>query len=283
MRYIDFKYRYFGCILIFLLSIMGCEESTQLEEKPHQLVVSAFLTADEPIDSVFVMQAGDLLTYYDPANLAVTNALVTITLVDTLNSSNNNTYTLSHDSRCPGRYSSSAVVLPLRRYELYIEAPDFPIVQGVTTVPGRFSILNSHSFPDTIKYNRNAAPIQLQWSQSHNYSDYICSITSLDSNAQLIRGEENQNDNATKPSKTTYWFNMQGKASVELPWFMVRYYGCTQFLVEAIDLNYYNYLRQRFVSGNSELREIQYSLKGGIGVFGSSVRAHESFVVVIRP
>jgi hypothetical protein len=83
-------------ILLSLVAIIliGCDESTLPNEYSNRIVVSAFLFAERPIDSVFVTRTANLLEYDSPNKYAVTNATVKITLVDTLDPSANRTYTL---------------------------------------------------------------------------------------------------------------------------------------------------------------------------------------------
>jgi hypothetical protein len=273
--------KFFSFILISFF-IFGCKESTQLDEKPHQLVVSAFLVAEEKIDSVFVTQLEDMLSFYDPNTAAVQNANVTITLVDQANSAGNITYTLTHDARMPGRYYSSAIVQPMKKYLLSVEAPGFPRVTGSTSVPDTFSITNKDAFPDTLTYNSESPAEYIGWTASRNHAYYLCLITCLDANAEEIPNQFRNKDDP-KPGKTSGIFTLPDNYFAELSWFMVNYYGRTQISVEATDTNCFDYFKQQIVSNRSELREIRYSLQGGLGIFSSSARAHGSPIVVIKP
>jgi hypothetical protein len=268
---------------IVLLIVCGCEESTQPPEYSNQLVVSAFLIAEQPIDSVFITRTGKLLDYYSPSTCAITDAVVKITLVDSTNPSANITYTLTHDINHPGRYYSSAVVLPLRTYLLSVDAPGYSIVTGKTSVPDTFSIVNRNAFPDTITFDPAAPVYKLFWNPSKNYTDYVGSVASMDSTANDIPSDFRSADDP-KPEKTAlFFFNEPNNTSVSIVWLAFNYYGRNYISIEAVDYNYYDYLRQYFVSGGTELRQIRYHISSGIGIFGSCARAHNSFVIYVKP
>jgi hypothetical protein len=273
-------------VFLFLFSAVfftGCDQSTQPNEYSNQLVVSAFLTAEQPIDSVFVTRTGNLLEYYSPQNSAITNAIVKITLVDTINPTANVTYTLAHDNNHPGRYYSSSVVMPLRIYLLSVEAPGYPLITGKTTVPDTFSIVNRIDFPDTVAYDPVMPSYTLNWTSSRNYSDYVGSVASIDLSADDIPSDFRSADDP-KPDKTSVFnFNSPNINSASIIWLAVNYYGRNLVTIEAVDYNYYDYLRQYVVSGGTELRQIRYNISGGLGVFGSSARAHNSFTIFIKP
>jgi len=273
---------------IFLLAFAvlffaGCEESTQPNEYSNQLVVSAFLTAEQPIDSVFVGRTGNLLEYYSPRNCAITNAIVKITLVDTVNPAFNVTYTLIHDSNYPGRYYSSSVVLPLRTYLLSVEAPGYLLVTGKTTVPDTFSIVNRSDFPDTVTYDPMMPSYKLNWTSSRNYSDYIGSVASIDSMAADIPSDFRTADDPKPDKISIFYFNSPNINSVSIIWLAVNYYGRNLVTIDAVDYNYYDFLRQFIVSGGTELRQIRYNIVGGLGVFGALARAHNSIIIFVKP
>lgn len=273
---------------IILLAIaafffIGCEESTQPNEYSNQLVVSAFLTAEQPIDSVFVGHTGNLLEYYSPRDCAITNATVRITLIDTINPTANVTYTLTHDINHPGRYYSSSIILPTRTYLLSIEAPGYPIVTGKTTVPDTFSIVNRNDFPDTVTFDPTIPAYKLYWTSSNHYSDYIGSVASIDSSAADIPSDF-RTANDPKPDKTSIFnFNNPNNTSVSITWLAINYYGKNFITIEAADYNYFDFLRQYVVSTGTELRQIRYNLTCGLGVFGATARAHNSFVIFVKP
>jgi hypothetical protein len=271
---------FFSSLLVFI--VVGCEEPTQPDDYSHKLVVSAFLTAEQPIDSVFITRTAGLLEYYDPAQLAITDAVVEITLVDSLNPSANVVYTLSHDAARPGRYYSSAIILPLRTYLLSVNAPGYPPVSGKTSVPDTFSVINKDEFADTIVFDPNRATYTLRWNACKNYSCYVISIASLDTGASdipsVLRGNEDE-----KPDRTAFGFITPDNNSIPIPWLAINYYGRNSIAVEAADYNYFEFLRQIVVSYGTELRQIRYNLSNGIGVFGSSAKAHNTVVIFVKP
>jgi hypothetical protein len=270
-------------IISVFIFFTGCEESTQSSDYSDQLVVSAFLMAEQPMDSVFISHTGTLFEYYSPGKYAITNAVVKITMVDSVHPSASHTVTLLHDGNHPGRYYSSEKVLPLRTYLLSVEAPGYPVVTGKTSVPDTFSIINRSEFPDTISFNPAAPAHTLFWNASNNYVDYIGAIASMDTAAQDIPSDFRRADDP-KPDKTALFiFNSPHTTSVSIIWLAFNYYGRNYITMKAVDYNYYDYLRQYIVSGGTELRQMRYNISNGIGVFGSCAVAHNSFVIYIKP
>jgi hypothetical protein len=270
----------FAFVLFFFT---GCEQSTQPDEYSNQLVVSAFLTAEQPMDSIFITRTANLLEYYSLQNCAITNATVRITLVDTISLAANVTFTLMHDNSHPGRYYSSSVVLPLRTYLLSVDAPGYPLVTGKTTVPDTFSIVNSNDFPDTVTYDPVMPAYTLRWSSSRNYTDYVGSVTSIDPFAADIPSDFRSADDPKPEKIRVFSFNSPNINSMSMVWLAVNYYGRNLVAMEAVDYNYYDFLRQHIASNGTELRQIRYNLVGGLGVFGASARAHNSFVIYVKP
>jgi len=265
------------------LFFIGCDQPTESNEYSNQLVVSAFLTAEQPIDSVFITRTANLLEYYSIQNCAITNAIVRITLVDTVNPAANVTFTLTHDNNNPGRYYSSSVVQPLRTYLISIDAPGYTHVTGKTTVPDTFSIVNQSDFPDTVTYDPMMRSFMLKWTSSNNYSDYVGSVASLDPSAVDIPSDFRSADDPKPDRITPFTFNTPNINSVNLVWFAFNYYGRNLVTIDAVDYNYYDFLRQYVVSRGTELRQIRYNIAGGLGVFGASARAHNSIVIYVKP
>lgn len=275
------KQIFFLCSSIAIV-LAGCNEPIQPDEYSRKLVVSAFLIAEQPIDSVFITRTVGISEYYDPKMLAITDAVVEITLVDTVNSSANVTYTLLHDAANPGRYYSSAIILPLRTYLLSINAPGYPLVSGRTSVPDTFSIVNRDEIPDTVLYDPNNPTYTPRWNSGRNNFGYVISITSVDTSASFIPDNWHGSGDE-KPDRLSSGFIMPNNNSIVIPWLALSYYGRNDIVIEAVDSNYFDFIRQYVVSQGPELRQIRYNLANAVGVFGSSTRAHNCFSIFIKP
>jgi hypothetical protein len=272
----------FFSISLLAIALTGCTEPTQPDKYSRKLVISAFLIAEQPIDSVFITRTAGISEYYDPALLAITDAVVQITLVDTVNSSANVTYTLLHDAANPGRYYSSATILPLRTYLLSVNAPGYPLVSGRTSVPDTFSIVNRDEIPDTVLFDPNSAAYTLRWNSGRNNFGYVISVTSVDTDANYIPDDWHGSGDE-KPDRSSSGFIMPNNNSIAIPWLAISYYGRNDIVIEAVDSNYFEFLRQYVVSQGPEIRQIRYNLTNGAGVFGSSARAYNCFSIYVKP
>jgi hypothetical protein len=260
--------------LVALSGLFGCSEPSSPNDYSNQLVLNAYLFAGRPIDSVYVQRTAQILEQYTEDAVAITGATVKISLMKSADpAAIETTYVLSGDPLKRGRYSSPATVLPKRTYTIEIHASGYPAVTGTTTVPDTFHVMST--LPSTILWNADAPALQIEWSPSSGYSDYVASVTSLDANAPYVDDfrSKNRNPDDPKPQQTSFFFNMPQRNSVELPWLMFRYLGRHTISVSAVDENYYDFLRQSMASEGGSLREIRYRLNGGIGVFASAAVA----------
>lgn len=270
--------------LIALLGLNSCSEPTYPSEYSNQVVVQGYLMANQPIDSIIVRRTARLEEYVSEANLAINGAIVIITsneingIVDTLKAMPGN----------PGFYTSTRnpqnIIKPKQTYTLFVRTPDGRTVTATTTVPDTFHIIAKETFPRVIYYRKGpdtdpTKPYIIDWTSSSMHSDYITSVTSLDSLADQIPRDFG-NNNEEKPNRTSYGFNYIDKTHTEIPWFTFHYYGKHMLAILAIDNNYYNFIRQAN-SGGTDIREIKYDVIGGLGVFGSA--AMDSLTVALQP
>ena len=269
--------------LITLIGINGCSEPTYPSEYSYQIVVQGYLMANQPIDSIIVRRTARLEEYVSESILAINGATVVIAgngIVDTLKAMLGN----------PGLYTSMRIpqniIKPKETYTLFVRTPDERIVTGTTTVPDTFHIIGKEAFPRVFHYRKgpNDDPKKLytiNWTSSNTFSDYITSVTSLDSLAdQIPRDFGNDDDDERKPERTSYGFNYIDITHAEIPWFTFNYYGTHMLAILAIDKNYYDFIRQ-LGGGGTDLKEIRYNVTGGLGVFGSA--AMDSLTVTLLP
>jgi len=247
--------------------IAGCSEPTTEQEYSNQIVVSGYLIANHPIDSIVVERTVRIDETYSPSNAAIRNAIVVVT-------ANGISDTLSEIS--PGKYSSPQIIFPKTKYSLYIRVPDGRIVRGETTVPDTFHI---EQRPPTQVTYATTTPM-ITWSASNLNSDYILSVTSLDtSEHKPIPLESIFADSIERARRTDFTFGFEEIRHSEIPWFAFHYYGLNAISVLAIDKNYYQFFQQLF-SPPTDIKEYKYNLQGGIGVFGSAAMDSVHIVVL---
>jgi hypothetical protein len=264
-----------GICIVFLMALLtGCSEPTSADDYSNQLVLNAFLFAGKPIDSIYVQRTAQVLEHYTESAVAIRNATVTINLMKAADpGSVEASYVLSGDPARPGRYYSPAVIQPRRTYTIAVQADGYPLVTGTTTVPDTFHVTTS--LPSTMFWDVMLSSIEVGWSSSSGHADYVVSITSMDPDAPLVDDfrSKNRNPDDPKPERTSFFFNIPQRNSVEMPWLMFNYLGRQRISVSAVDENYYDFLRQSMSAEGGSLREIRYRLNGGIGVFASAAVA----------
>ena len=127
----------------------------------------------------------------------------------------------------------------------------------------------TQKFPSPMIYKNGL--LQLKWTRSKNYLDYIISIKSLDTtDAFLIPKDFNRPNSAeVKNLSQQILFLIFSEKRIQYSVVLFNYYGRQVVSILAVDENYKNYLMQ-LNSGGTDLKEISYKLNGAIGVFGSA-------------
>ncbi|MCX6138057.1 MAG: DUF4249 family protein [Ignavibacteriales bacterium] len=268
------KMMYSVFVSLLLVIISGCSEPSSSDDYSNQLVLNAYLFAGKAIDSVYVQRTAQIMERYTEKAVAITGASVRISLMKASDPMTaETTYVLVADPLKQGRFSSPAVILPRRSYSIEVHAGGYPVVTGTTLVPDTFHIVTT--LPATLLWDVQQPSIEVGWSPSSGYGDYVASITSTDVDPPFINDfrSKNRNPDDPKPQKTSFFFNIPQRNSVELPWLMFRYLGRHRISVSAVDENYYDFLRQSMAAEGGSLREIRDRLNGGIGVFASAAVA----------
>jgi hypothetical protein len=232
--------------------------------------------ANQPIDSIIVRRTARLDEYVSGPALSIRGAIVVVT-------GNGIADTLKEMQGFPGYYTSVRnprnIIKPRQAYDLFVQTPDGRTVTASTTVPDTFHIIGKENFPRILHYRQGL--YMIDWTSSNNYSDYITSVTSLDlSNLDPIPSDFGNRDNENKPSRTSYGFNYIDNTHTEIPWFTFNYYGENALSIEAIDKNYYDFIRQ-LNGGGTDIKEMKYNVNGGLGVFGSA--ALDSLHILLLP
>jgi len=278
--------------IFFLLSvsalfIIGCEDTSTNLIYQKEVVVNATLEAGKSIDTLWLNWTGEVDKYYDPANYAITTAIVIVNGVDV-----NFIDTLQHDPAHPGRYFSvdtAKKITPTKTYRLTVTVPEgTKQVTAITTVPDTFHITSATmSDGEIVTYNTNAPVHKFYWTQSNNYASYLPTITYLDENPPLIPKAYYPDTNSVdfeRPPKIDFRPGVpKDQANSDLPWVFLNYYGNIQFDVYAVDFNITDYLNQVVPNQGGELRDIRFNVQGGIGIFGARTRAAGGFKIYLKP
>jgi hypothetical protein len=254
--------------ILYLLVLGGCKEPTSPNEYRNELVVCGFLIANENVPDITVRRTARIDEFYTPEAVAITNALVIVAgngLVDTLEHSRGipGTYYSTHSTIGPGRWA----IKPATSYTLTVIAPGYPVVTGTTTVPDAIELTNRADIPRQLTYLDGS--LRLEWNANNHYADFLFSVTSLDSPAVKIDRNNPHADTTRLPGRTKFQFGLYGMDHTIVPWFTFNYYGRNSIAISAIDSNYYDFIRQTIVEG-TDIRDIRFSLQGGVGVFGSA-------------
>jgi hypothetical protein len=250
-------------LILSIITLEGCKEPTSPNEYRNELVVFGFLITGQTIDSITVQRTARIDEFYTPEAVAISNAHVVV-------SGNGIFDTLHHDPATPGRYYSVNTknrIEPAKTYTLTIVAPGFPTITGSTTVPDFIRITNRANIPRQLTYLSES--LRLEWNANNHYADYLFSVTSLDSPVIKIDRNNPHADTTKLPEKTTFQFGLYEMDHTVVPWFAFNYYGENSIAISAIDSNYYDFIRRVVVQG-TDIRDIQFNLQGGIGVFGSA-------------
>jgi hypothetical protein len=261
------KYLHLFFALLPVLMMNGCKSDSVSSTFTSQLVVSAYLLANQPIDSVQIMQTQPLDQTYLFPSAAVSGASVTITVDTTVL---HLTEYASHKGLY--HYVGQHIVTSGKTYQLRVESQG-RIVTAQTTVP------------DVIHYVQNGTNINLNGTDTITYlipngeaflawtpwakGIYVASFCSIDSSHAIIARRNNNNDNT--PSRISM-VAFDKETSAKVPWTEFNYYGLYSLNVYAADAAFYNYALTSEQDQQS-LIEPLYNVSGGLGVFGSASKA----------
>jgi hypothetical protein len=277
----------------------GCDTTNTFEHEP-QVVVEAYLVADERLPALRLSRSADVRETYNFERNAIHDATVRI-----LRLADDGSVDVVHDYAAlvnePGLYRSVDVVdvLPARTYRLEAIVPgeDEPVT-ATTTVPGAFELVQANA--ETIVY-QGSQQLELRVTRSvypGRQSVFLFSTESLNPTAdQLtpfyrdVAGEDEDDVAALRITNSpiinegNYDINQDGTLTIRLPWIAVAFFGENRLTASALDDNLYDFIRTQTVQqGGStlspgEIPNVIERIEGGTGVFGSFARS--SYVVRI--
>ncbi|MFA6467483.1 MAG: DUF4249 family protein [Bacteroidota bacterium] len=271
-------------IIIISISVIGCDESASPFAYDKQIVVTGLIEAGRSVDTVKLVYTGEVDKVYNPSSYAITNAVVRIIGTDVAFID-----TLVHDPINPGRYYSkdtTKVIQATKTYSLDIKTADGKSVTAIATVPDTFSMIFATVINNSvIRYNTENPVNFFAWTPSRLHGTYLPTVTSVDSAAARIpKSFIRDTTGFPPPDKIGYRIGLPKEQTyTELPWIFLGYFGTTRFDIYAVDENYTQFLNQFAAAQGGELREIRYSIRGGLGVFGARTKAKGSITVYITP
>jgi hypothetical protein len=275
--------RKYSIALLLSLSplLVACDGAIESQYK-EQLVVGAFLFANEPVDSIVIHRTTPFGSFYGDLEYAVDSATVTL-------SDGTDVYTLEPSQR-KGRYALHTLVIqPGKTYNLTIVAPNHQTggvhtVHGSTIIPmpisispeaaklrGQVIILDTNQL-STFQYFLTAGP------NDEPNRKYLLSVTPLDTTQGKITVSR-QGPPVDTLALTHYSF-MQTAPLIGVSPRLFAYYGPNKIDFIAIDTNWVDYQRQVFQANLSYQSSLNHII-GGLGVFASGAR--DTMTIFIKP
>lgn len=280
---------------IFILS--GCGEgkiSIGSDTYEPKIVIEGYLIPDQKVERIRISRNFPINSSFDPLDLTLSDATVTITDVETQLS-----YSLSYNNSY-GYYEYNGAGLSIgyeKSYRLDVGA----VIDGIqltanstTTTPADgFSVVTEQSVLDSMIYRERDALdalkfFKIAFNRSAGTQFYATSLTALDASTEsFIYSPTNpfgdidtsdviKNFNDFK-YRSDFVINTpagSGISLLEIQWFHVWFYGNYQLIAYAGDQNY-----KDFALSHADVKEIDgnyhepvFHINGdGIGVFGSVI------------
>lgn len=292
-------------LVLAAIALTGCDSAGPVEFEP-EVVVEGYLRAGGRLPSIRVSRTVELDATYSPQGTAITDATVSIHLLNESGGREESTEYRSSDSS-PGSYvpvfgsGEATLALPLRTYELEVDVPDAPEpIRATTLVPDTFSVVRTGA--DSVVYQASKQFTFLVSSTTYpgRQSVFVFTTLALDGRPgqltpfaeSLLEGDLSVDDLRERASPTLNEDNFDhvqnGFLRIRFPWLAIYFYGRNQISVSALDDNLYDFIRSQMVQqGGStlppgEIPNILERVEGGRGVFGSYARASTS-IYVLRP
>lgn len=286
-------------VLLLAGGLLGCD--TTATQPESQVVVQAYLQAQAPLDTIRLTRTVGAGDTFDPRAAAVRDADVEVRRLDGDGSVIATTdYSESGE---PGVYApasgSPPTVQPTATYQLHVDTDDGTVVTSTTTVPDAIPLVDSTN-TTTVYQSPNQPSLTIEPPRpivDDRQNVYVFTVTSL------LDFERTPNDSlegeltplyadqfdADEDSLTSFRIsssgllnqgnfaeNADGTVTVDLPWLGVAFYGPNEVAINAVDDNYYDFLRsasaQQGAFAPGEIPNVIEHVEGGTGIFGSYSR-----------
>jgi hypothetical protein len=278
-------------VLIFLFLLLtiilsSCNPYRQNGYHQHY-VIEAYLVANRSLPPVKVSHTLPFGQTFSVQKVALNNAAVKIQQLDSTGIAKK---TYSYYRASAGTYipKNPEPVLPEHRYKLIVSFPNGDSVTAQTLVPGTFHPVGP--IPESAVYEA-PQPLAVKVTPSYypgRQAYFVFTVNAVDTSADQLTPF--YADEVTKGNNKIYNYyinssgiingknftkNPNGTLMIKLPWLAIAFYGENKITANAIDNNLYDFIRtQGAQTGGSSLppdqiENIEYHVKGGIGIFGS--------------
>ena len=292
-------------VLAALMLLGGCD--TVSTDPESEVVVEAYLIADEPLPHVRLTQSVAATERFTPEDAAVRGADVAVQLLDNTGAPE---ATYPYEEVAPSQYQpvdDGITVRPRRRYRLVVTTPNGDEVRAETTVPDTIEVIDITNTEVVYQGPEQPQFIIRPTQGTDRQNIYAFAITSqLDFEGQ---SEEELADELTpfyadaydpeedsiaefergsSPliNENTFTTNDDGTLTLDVPWIGFAFYGENTVAINAPDENYYDLVRtQEAQQGGlspGEIPNVIDRIEGGTGIFGSLSRTSTT-VTVERP
>lgn len=286
--------------VLLVLALVACDA---VDPAPPDAgyVVEAYLEASEMLPQVRVSRTAAVGVPYDFERLAVTNARVTIHLLDAAGTAER-TYPYRDIPEQPGVYRPARFghVMPSRTYALEVVLEnEARTITARTRVPALIRLGGVNA--DTVVYqSTDQFVLRIRRDEQRERQGYFIFATeAMDARVEHLtpfardlydRGNVSLDElrQGASPilNEANYDVEDDSTLAIRFPWLAVLFYGPNRVTANALDDNLYDLIRTQSVQrGGStlspgEIPNILEHIDGGTGIFGSFARA--SFDIYVR-
>lgn len=270
-----------------ITAFVGCELYEQ-DDYTEYYVVESYLVANDTLPQVRLSTTSPLTEQYSFKANAVSNADVEIRK---LNADSSISETYSYQASKPGIYSPTGTntVQDEQLYQLHVATAGGEVITSTTYVPENFKTVNE--LQDSYVY-QSEQQIEIVTTPSSYISGrqtyYIFTVNAITPDSSeltpfyrdLVVNQDEAIKNYYKNSsgiinEGNYDRNANGNIELKVPWLAIAFYDTNDVVANAIDNNMYDFLRTQNVQTGGmnispgEIKNIEYNIDGGIGIFGS--------------
>lgn len=294
-------FKYLMVATLFLL-LMGSCDINQSDTFVPETVIEAYLIAGEAMPEVRISKTVPFGTAYVFDRQAVDGATV---VIRQLNDNGALVQEHQYTRSSKGIYQPAAagnMVIPRGIYALEVDVPgNDPLITSTTIVPDTFQILESTG--DTVVY-LSGAQFEIDVTSSFypgRQDVFIFSTEAFDIRmdnltpfqADIFDVEEDSLEdlriNESPPvNEGNFDIHPDGTLTIKLPWLAINFFGDNLISANAIDQNYWDFVRSQSVQGGAstlspgEIPDIIDNIENGTGLFASFARISR-FIYVARP
>ncbi len=274
-------------ILSLLVVLAGCDLYEQ-DEYQEYYVVESYLVANGNLQQVRLSTTSPIEEAYRFEDNTVSGATVEI---QRLNPDSSITERYQYQEQRPGIYTpvNNTTIQEKQLYRLQITTSGGDEISSTTYVPGDFKTVNDL---DPSYVYQSEQQVQITTTPSSYITErqtyFVFTISALQPNSLNLTPfyadqvdddetdiEEFYVNSSGIVNEGNFERNSDQTITLRLPWLGVAFYGSNNIIVNAIDDNFYDFLRSHDTqSGGTtlspgEIQNIRYNVDGGIGIFGS--------------